>query len=154
PQVRRQFFGSCCLGVLLCLPALAIARPFGIALPTLAFMTAISIAIGEIYTQSQTRSHLLQWQRSTIIGGLILGLVVGIGGGIERSVYVAESLRPNCGKRIVWDGEFLYNLYEHSATIPEQRRKAGLARLERFGITSASDVQRLKRDLQTNADFY
>ena len=37
-------FGICVLGLVLCTPALVIARLFGIALPSLAFFTAISIA--------------------------------------------------------------------------------------------------------------
>jgi hypothetical protein len=153
-RVRWQFLGACCLGILMCLPALAIGRPFGITLPTLAFMTAISIAIGEVYTQLQTRNGVRQWPCSAAIVVIILGLAVGIGGGIQRSFYVAESLHQNCGIRIARDAEFLFDLLQHRATIPEQRRKAGLARLEGFGISSSDDVRRLKRDLQQRPGSY
>jgi hypothetical protein len=146
PRVRWQFLGVCCLGVILCLPALGIGRPFGIALPTLAFMTAISIAVGEVSTQIQTGFR--EWQRTAVTAGIVLGLATGIGGGIRRSFDVAEFLRPNCAVRIVRDGEFLFDQLDHPVTIPEQRRKAGLARLESLGIRSAADLSRLKSDLQ------
>src|SRR4029077_17843909 len=71
PRVRWQFLGACCLGVLLCLPALGIGRPFGIALPTLAFMTAISIAVREVSTQTQTRIDIREWHRKAVTGGII-----------------------------------------------------------------------------------
>jgi len=154
PRVRWQFLGACCLGVLLCLPALGIGRPFGIALPTLAFMTAISIAVREVSTQTQTRIDIREWHRKAVTGGIILGLAIGIGGGIRRSFEVAESLRPNCAVRVLRDGEFLFDQLDHPVTIPEQRRKAGLARLERLGISSASDLSRLKSDLQNDPAPY
>jgi len=147
-RVRWQFLGACCLGVILCLPALGIGRPFGIALPTLAFMTAISIAVGEVSTQIQAGTGFGEWQRTAVTAGIILGLAAGIVGGIRRSFDVAEFLRPNCAARIVRDGEFLFDQLDHPVTIPEQRRKAGLARLESLGITSAADLSRLKSDLQ------
>src|SRR5262249_31799498 len=154
PRVRRQFLGVCCLGVLLCLPALGIGRPFGIALPTLAFMTAISITVGEVFTQIQMRADIRDWQRPAVTAGIILGLVIGIGGGLRRSCDVAESLRPNCAARVLRDGEFLFQLLDHPATIPEQRSTSGLARLEIFGIRSATDLTRLKANLQSNRASY
>jgi hypothetical protein len=152
PRVRWQFLGVCCMGVLLCLPALAIGRPFGITLPTLAFMTAIAIAVGELFIQLGTGSR--GWRHTTVTAGIILGLVIGIGGGLRRSCDVAESLRPNCAARILRDGEFLFQLLDHPATIPEQRRTSGRARLEGLGISSAADLTRLKRDLQDNPASY
>jgi hypothetical protein len=149
PRVRSQFLGACCLGTLLCLPALGIGRPFGITLPTLAFMSALSIAMGEVYAEIQTGTGHRIWQRKAIVVGITLGLLIGITGGIRRSFEVAESLRPNCAVRILRDSELLLDL-NHPATIPEQRRKAGLARLESFGISSVDDVNRLKSDLQTS----
>ncbi len=154
PRVGWQFLGACSLGALLCLPALGIGRPFGIALPTLTFMTAISIAIGYVYTQIQTGTGMREFQRKAVIVGMILGLVIGIGGGIQRSYYVAESLRQNCAVTILRDGEFLFDLLEHPVTIPEQRRKAGLARLEGLEIGSSADLGRLKSDLQNDPSSY
>ncbi|HWY40917.1 MAG TPA: hypothetical protein VNX27_08995 [Chthoniobacterales bacterium] len=151
PRVRWQFLGACCLGVLLCLPALGIGRPFGIALPTLAFMTAISIAVGEVSTQIQAGTGFREWQRTAVTAGIILGLATGIGGGIRRSFDVAEFLRPNCAVRIVRDGEYLFDQLDHAVTIPEQRRKAGLARLESLGISSAADLSRMKSDVQNGS---
>ena len=146
PPARRRVLGVCCLGALLSLPAIGVARPFGIALPTLAFMTAIPIASAEIYHRATFRG----WQRYAVIGFAMLGLVVGVGGGVHRSMYVAESLRQNCAVRAERDGEFLFDLLDHPATIPKSRREAGLLRLAGLGIKSAEDVKNLRRDLREN----
>lgn len=147
---RWQFLGVCCVGIMLSLPAIGVARPFGIALPTLAFMTAVSIAILEVYDQIQFR----QWQRYAFLGTVMLGLAVGIGGGVRRSLYVAESLQQNCAVRAERDGEFLFNLFKQPATIPEERRQAGLARLSALGIKSGEDVKNLRQDLKENPGRY
>ena len=143
PSARQQVLGICCLGALLSLPAIGIARPFGIALPTLAFITAVPIALAEIYRHATFR----RWQRYAVIGFAMLGLTLGIIGGVHRSMYVAESLRENCAVRAERDGEFLFDI-DHSATIPKPRREAGLLRLAGLGIKSADDVKNLRRDLK------
>lgn len=146
PSARWQVLGICGLGALLSLPALGIARPFGIALPTLAFLTAASIGLTEIYRHVQ--SH--QWQRHAFVGFAALGLALGFVGGVHRSMYVAESLRQNCAVRAERDGEFLFDILDHPATIPKSRREAGLLRLAGLGIKSAEDVRNLRRDLREN----
>ncbi|PYL95575.1 MAG: hypothetical protein DMF18_07690 [Verrucomicrobia bacterium] len=146
PPARRRVLGVCCLGALLSLPAIGVARPFGIALPTLAFMTAIPIALAEIYHRATFRG----WHRYAVIGFAMLGLVVGVVGGVHRSIYVAESLRQNCAVRAERDGEFLFDILDHPATIPKSRREAGLLRLAGLGIKSAEDVKNLRRDLREN----
>ena len=50
-RVLRQCVVACVLGGVLSLPALGVLRPFGVALPTFAFMSAIAIAIMEIFTR-------------------------------------------------------------------------------------------------------
>ena len=146
PAARRRVFGLCCLGALLSLPALGVARPFGIALPTLAFMTAVPVALAEIFRHAT----LHPWQRYAFIGFAMLGLALGIFGGVHRSMYVAESLRENCAVRAERDGEFLFDVLDHPATIPKPRREAGLLRLAGLGIKSADDVKNLRRDLKEN----
>jgi hypothetical protein len=146
PLARRRVLGICCLGALLSLPAIGVARPFGIALPTLAFMTAVPIGLAEIYHHTTFRG----WQRHAVTGFAMLGLVVGIVGGVHRSMYVAESLRENCAVRAERDGEFLFDILDHPATIPKSRREAGLLRLAGLGIKSAEDVKDLRRDLREN----
>jgi len=150
PSTRTRFLGVCGVGIILSLPALGVARPFGIALPTLAFMTAVSIAIAEVYRQIPVR----QWQRSVFLGTVWLGLALGVAGGVRRSFYVAESLQQNCAVRAERDGEFLFNLLEQPATIPEKRRQAGLARLSGLGIKSGEDVKNLRQDLKENPGRY
>jgi hypothetical protein len=144
PSARWQVLGICGLGALLSLPALGIARPFGIALPTLAFLTAVPIALAEIYRHLQ--SH--KWQRHAVVGFAALGLALGFFGGVHRSMYVADSLRQNCAVRAERDGEFLFDILDHPATIPKSRREAGLLRLAGLGIKSAEDVKNLRRDLR------
>ena len=81
PSARWQVLGTCCLGALLALPALGVARAFGIALPTLAFMTAISIALTEIYRHAQSQG----WQRNAVAGFAMVGLALGVFNGVHRS---------------------------------------------------------------------
>jgi len=150
PPTGSRFLGVCGLGIILSLPALGVARPFGIALPTLAFMTAVSIAIAEVYRQIPVR----QWQRYVFLGTVWLSLALGVAGGVRRSFYVAESLQQNCAVRAERDGEFLFNLLEQPATIPERRRRAGLARLSALGIKSGEDVKNLRQDLKENPGRY
>jgi len=146
PAPRRKVLGICCLGALLSLPALGVARPFGIALPTLAFVTAVPIALGEIYRHATFGG----WQRYAVIGFAMLGLALGVVGGVHRSMYVAESLRESCAVRVERDGEYLFDVLDHPATIPKSRREAGLLRLAGLGIKSAEDVTNLRRDLREN----
>jgi hypothetical protein len=146
PSARWQVLGICCLGGLLSLPALGIARPFGIALPTLAFLTAVPIGLAEIYRHVQSHG----WQRHAFLGFAALGLALGFVGGIHRSMYVADSLRQNCAVRAERDGEFLFDILDHPATIPKSRREAGLLRLAGVGIKSGEDVRNLRRDLREN----
>jgi len=154
PRIRYQFLGVCCLGMLLSLPAIGIARSFGIALPTLAFMTAISIAIGEIYSQMQSREGFRKWQRYTILGVAILGLTIGIVGGLHRSKYVAESMQENSVTRIDRDGRYLFDFFDRPVTIPEARRQAGLARLRTFGVHSPDDLRLLQKTLHDDPNHY
>jgi len=150
PHIRMQFLGTGCAGIILSLPAIGVARAFGIALPTLAFMTAVSIAIVEVYREIQAR----RWQRYVFLGTVLVGLAVGVGGGVRRSFYVAQSLQQSCAVRAERDGEFLFNLFTQSATIPETRRQTGIARLSALGIKSADDVKHLRRDLNQNHGRY
>ena len=150
PHVRWQFLGACCVGIILSLPALGVARAFGIALPTLAFMTAVSIALVEVYHQIQVD----QWRRDAFLAMAIMGLAVGIGGGVRRSFYVAESLQQNCVATVERDSEFLFNLFKQSATIPEKRRQAGLDRLSALGIKSRQDALNLQQDLKDESGRY
>lgn len=150
PRVRWQLFGTCCLGALLCLPAIGVGRSFGIALPTLAFMAAVSIAIREMLDQTQFGGTNRRWPRYAIVTLIFVGLLIGISGGIRRSRYVVESLQENCAVRIVRDGKFLFNLFDRPATIPDERRKLGLARLKHFGIQSAEDLKQLETAVREN----
>jgi hypothetical protein len=154
PRARWQLFGVCCLGALLSLPALGAARSFGIALPTLAFMSAVSVAIGEIYSQVKSEPQFRNWQRYATLGIIIVGLATGIVGGINRSRYVAESMYENAATRMVRDGKFLFEMFNQPATIPDSRRQAGLDRLKAFGIRSADDVRSLEKALKANPKQY
>ncbi len=139
-HVRWQFAGMFILVGLLCLPALGVARAFGIALPTLAAMTALSIAAAETNRQLQSRPAFVVL--------VYLAFAIGIGGGIRRSLYVAEALRPDCAVRVTRDAEFLFDLLGKPTTIPAVRRQAGLDRLASFGIGSAEDAEKLREDLK------
>jgi hypothetical protein len=154
PRVRWQLLGGCGIGALLCLPALGIGRPFGVALPTIAFMAAMSVAVNEVRAQIWSGQRFGKWQRRAVGACVLVALLVGIGGGIRRSYYVAESLRERSALRVVRDGQFLFDLLDRPVTIPEQRRKSGLARLETDEIRSAEDLRALESALKKNPSEY
>lgn len=146
-SLRRQFIGTCCIGCVLSLPAIAVPRSFGIALPTLAFITAIGIAIGEVYHQLQPPIMVSKTFRFCLVTCVTLGLVVGIVGGARRSICVAEYFHENCALRVERDGTFIFNLFKRRATVPEERKEAGRARLATAGIYNADDVWSLHKDI-------
>lgn len=151
-SARLQFLGVCCAGALLSLPALGVARPFGIALPTIAFMSAVSIAIAGIWNRRLVPNELPNRPPPVLLTFLIIGIAVGIAGGIYRSNYVAQSLQEDSAVRAVRDGQFLFDLFDHPATIPPERRQNGLARLEHFGIRTAEDVKALEKNVHSHRD--
>jgi hypothetical protein len=144
---RRQFIAACCIGCVLALPAIGVPRSFGIALPTLAFITAIGIAIGEIYHQLQPPIMVSKTFRFCFVTCVTLGLVVGTVGGVRRSIYVAEYFHENCALRVERDGTFIFNLFKRRATVPEERKEAGRVRLAAAGIYNADDVWSLHKDI-------
>jgi len=151
---RRQFIGTCCIGCVLCLPAIAVERSIGIALPTLAFLTAIGIAIGEVYHQLRPSIIASKTWRFCFVTCVTLGLVVGIGGGIRRSIYVAESFDEDCADRVEHDGTFIFDMYERHATIPDERKALGRARLAAAGIYNAYDLWSLHKDITERPGDY
>lgn len=146
--------GTCLLGCALCLPALGIPRSFGIAMPALAFMTAVAITVAEVWRQIVSAKHSHKWRQYAFVGYVILGLAVGITGGIRRSMYVAESLHPNCISRVGDDSLYIFNLRERYATVPEDRREAGRTRLAALGIYNTRDLWRLAKDSREHPEPY
>ena len=151
---RWRVVGTCFLGCVLCLPALGIPRSFGIAMPALAFMTAIAIAVSEVWRQIESAKHSHQWRQYAFVGYVILGLAVGIAGGIRRSMYVAESLHQNCVPRVEDDAQCIFNLRERYATVPEERREAGRTRLAALRIYNTTDLWRLDKDSREHPERY
>jgi hypothetical protein len=147
-----QIVGVCCLGCLLCSPAIAVARPYGLALPTLAFMTAISIAAMELY--KQTRLKWGDWRHYAVVSFLTLGMIIGITGGLRRSWYVAEFLNQNCAFRMLLDAKLVFGLYDGPTSVPEKRRAAARARFAAAGIITIEDLQRLyKRSVERDPEY-
>jgi hypothetical protein len=143
PLKLWQTAGACSVGCVFCLPAIAVARSFGLALPTLAFMSAISIVIMEVYRQTQLMGGSGKRRQYALVGFIALGLIVGIAGGLRRSLYVAESLHENCALRILLDADFIFDLYERPITVPEKRKEAARSRLAASGILTKEDLRRL-----------
>ena len=143
---RRQqglALGVCLLGLVFCAPQLGALRSFGVALPTLAFFTAISIAAINVligYSYSRTEPGLM---RSIAIGVCLLGLGIGITAGIRRSIYVAQSLNENSVTMAIANGGVVFDMFPHRETIPEARRQAVLEHLGTLGIHSRDDVTQL-----------
>jgi hypothetical protein len=133
--------GVCVLGILLCAPSLAVGRSFGVALPSVAFSTAIAVAAVGLPRRLGSRPFL-----GRVAAGVALaGLAVGVAAGIRRSRDLADSMHENCASTVLRDGRFLFD--RQSATIPPERRRAGLERLAAVGIRSPVDLVELERDL-------
>jgi len=149
-----QFFGVCVLGVVLCTSALVAPRSFDIALPALAFFTAISLAIFEVHQFSSTIPYRQSSWRPAVLGILVLGVALGVVGGIRGSQYIADALHDNSVRKVISDGHFLFDFYPKPASIPARRRAAGLARLAALGIRSSEDLRRLERDVKESPDQF
>jgi hypothetical protein len=149
-----QFFGVCALGVILCISASVAPRSFDIAMSTLAFFTAISLAIFEVYQLSSTIPYRQSLWRPAVLGVLVLGVASGVVGGIRRSQYMAEAVHPNSVQKVIHDGHFLFDFYPKPASIPARRREVGLARLAALGIQSSEDLRRLERDFKESPDHF
>jgi len=138
-----QTAGLCCIGVVLASPAIAVAHSYGLALPALAFRAAIAMAIAEILIQMKMVSWFNKARRHALVAFLALGLVIGLAGGILRSKYVAEALHQNSALRMLYDANFVYDLYQRPTTVPEQRRETARSRFAAAGIFTVEDLQRL-----------
>jgi hypothetical protein len=123
-------------------------------MPALAFMTAVAIAVAEVWRQIESAKHSHKWWQYAFVGYVILGLAVGIAGGIRRSMYVAESLHQNCVPRVEEDAVLIFNLREGYATVPEERREAGRTRLAALGIYNTRDLWRLHEDSREHPERY
>jgi hypothetical protein len=145
----RLWLGICALGLVLFTPALGVPRAFGIAMPTIAFSAAVSIAVLEIYRRASSDALHRMWAPAALTL-LLLGIAIGVAGGVRRSMYVAEALGENSAEKRVRDGLFLFDTYERPATIPAERRRAGLERLARFEINTRDDLMRLKQEFEVN----
>jgi hypothetical protein len=146
PIKLLQTAGACCLGFLLCSPAIAVAHPYGLTLPTLAFITAISIAVMEVCRQTQSIVRADKRRQCALVSFLALGLIIGITGGLRRSMYVAEFLHQNCAPRMLFDAKFVFDLYERPPTVPERRKAAARSRFAAAGIVTIQDIQSLYRN--------
>jgi hypothetical protein len=135
--------GICVLGIVLCSPALAIQRSFGVALPSLALFTAIAVALDDVWNGFLYRRYGQGLSRLAILAACLVGLALGVTAGFRRSMYVAEALDQNAAGIVIADGEFVFDLYENVATIPETRRRTVLAHLKALGIHSREDVIKL-----------
>lgn len=145
-RMRLRVIGIVLIGFVMCLPALAVPRAFGIAMPTVAFMTALAIAIVEVARYALVRGT----SRPVVILAAMILLTCGLVAGVRRSVHVAASLDVRCAIRVIRDGYMLFDMYPKPATVPPPRQEAGVARLAGFGIHSARDVKRLEYDVIGN----
>ena len=151
-RARKQVVGLCVLGVMLCTPALGVARSFGIAMPSLAFYSALSIVVVELHRLVAARSTARHVWTPVVASLLVLGLAVGTGGGIRRSIYVAEALDDNSVIRVLRDGEFLLGSHSELATIPDTLRRTKMARFADLGIRSRDDLAQLEYRLAEDPD--
>jgi hypothetical protein len=151
---RWLLVGTCLLGCVLSLPALGAPRSFGIAMPTLAFLTAIAISVAEVWRQLASKKYPHTWLRYAFVCYIILGLAVGVAAGIRRSTYVAEALHPNCVSRVIDDAPLIFNLRERYVPVPEERREAARTRFEALGIYNVPDLDRMYIDSKKNPERY
>ena len=142
-----QFLLVCVVGFIWVTPALGVPRSFGIALPSLAFFTAISIAVLEVGQRAAQRENNQRFWPNVISSMLLLGLVLGALSGLRRSTYVAEALHENSATRAIRDGQFVFEFFGKPATIPVGRREAKVAQLARSGVQSKRDIVELAKDI-------
>ena len=142
-QRLEKVLGICVLGLIFCTPAMVVARAFGIALPSLAFFTAISIAVVDLQRGFLSGRYGQGYWRPAVLCVCFIGLALGVAAGVRRSTYVAESLNENALGVVVRDGFLLFDAFAKPPTIPESRRQAMLAHLNALGIHSRDDVIRL-----------
>jgi hypothetical protein len=154
PIKRWQALGVCCLGFLFASPAVAVAHSYGLTLPALAFSAAISISIDEVYSQAKLREWFDKRRRFALVSVIALGLIIGIGGGLRRSVYVAESLHENCALKILFDATFIFDFTERPTTVPEKRKETARSRLAAVGIVTKEDIQRVYQNCAQNDAQY
>ena len=141
---RAAVLGTCVLGLLLSAPHLGVTRAFGIALPELAFFTAISIAVLDVQRALRSVNQRGGLWHSTILILCLSGLVLGVASGVRRSLYVAQSLDENSVEMVFFDGLVVFDMLEHVETVPAVRRRAVIEHLAALGIRSREDVIRLK----------
>ena len=153
-RLRWRVVGTCFLGCVLSTPALGAPRSFGVAMPTLAFITAIAIVVAEVWRQTGAAKHSNRWRHHAFVGYVIIGLAVGLTSGIRRSMYVAESLHPNSIPRIEDDAMFIFNLREEYAPMPEERREAGRTRLAALRLYNVPALEELYYDSKEHPDRY
>jgi len=151
---RWRVVGTCFLSCVLASPALGAPRAFGIAMPTLACMTAIAIVVAEVWRQTGSAKHVHRWRHYAFVGYVIIGLAVGLAGGIRRSMYVAEYLHPNCIPRIAEDAVLIFNLRERYVPVPEERTEAGRTRLRALGLYNVPDLEGLYHDSEEHPERY
>ena len=140
-------FGICVLGLVLCTPALVVPRAVGIALPSLAFFTAISVALADVQDGFSSGRYGQALWRPAIFVACLIGLAIGVTAGVRRSIYVAEAVHENAVGMVIANGEHVFEMFG-PLTIPEKRRRAMLAHLTALGIRSGEDVIRLRDSLR------
>jgi hypothetical protein len=141
-------FGICVLGLVLCTPALVVPRAVGIALPSLAFFTAISVAVADVQDGFSSGRYGQALWRPAIFVVCLIGLAIGVMAGVRRSGYVAEAMNENAAGSVIANGEHVFDMFG-PLTIPEGRRRAMLAHLNALGIRSREDVIRLRDSVDT-----
>ena len=141
-------FGICVLGLVLCTPALVVPRAVGIALPSLAFFTAISVAVADVQDGFSSGRYGQALWRPAIFVVCLIGLAIGVMAGVRRSGYVAEAMNENAAGSVIANGEHVFDMFG-PLTIPEGRRRAMLAHLNALGIRSREDVIRLRDSVRT-----
>jgi hypothetical protein len=136
-------FGICVLGLVLCTPALVVARALGIALASLAFFTAISVMVADVWDGFSSGRYGQGLWRPAIFVACLIGLAIGVTAGVRRSMYVAEAVHENAAGSVISNGEHVFEMFG-PLTIAENRRRATLAHLNALGIRSRADVIRLR----------
>jgi hypothetical protein len=137
-------FGICVLGLVLCTPALAVPRSFGTALPSLAFFTAIAIALDTVRDVFSSERYGQGLWRPAIFATCLIGLALGVTAGVRRSIYVSEALDQYAVGTVIQNAAFLFAIYPNPVTMPESRRRAVLAYLNELGISSREDLIKLR----------
>lgn len=106
-----------------CVPGLTVARDDLLLFP----VSFASLALGTAWNE-------IARSRPAAVPALAVAAVTMVAGGAYVSRVYAENFHPRSLRLAWWNGRYLYGAYSERATMPDERRAAGVAHLRSMNI--------------------